>query len=41
MDREDVIDFLKLVDPDKTTKLDLSNKDISVIPPEIGKLKKT
>ena len=39
MDKEDVLAFLKLVDQEKATKLDLSNKDISVIPPEIGNLK--
>ncbi|NOZ45598.1 MAG: leucine-rich repeat domain-containing protein [Chlorobi bacterium] len=38
MDREDVLAFLKLIDYEKTTKLDLSNKDITLIPPEIGNL---
>lgn len=38
MDREDVIDFIKLVDPETTTTLDLSNKDIRELPPQIGEL---
>ncbi len=39
MDKEDVLAFLQLVNQETAIKLDLSNKDISVIPPEIGNLK--
>ena len=38
MDIEDVREFIKLADPETTTTLDLSNKDIRELPPEIGTL---
>jgi Leucine-rich repeat (LRR) protein len=38
MDRDDVQEFIKLADPETTTTLDLSNKDIRELPGEIGTL---
>ncbi|MCK4662960.1 MAG: leucine-rich repeat domain-containing protein [Bacteroidales bacterium] len=38
MDREDVIEFVKSFDVEKTINLDLSNKDIRELPPQIGNL---
>lgn len=38
MDKEDVQEFIKLADPETTTTLDLSNKDIRELPAEIGSL---
>ncbi len=37
MDKQDVIDYINLLDIEETTDIDMSNKDISEIPPEIGK----
>jgi len=39
MNIEDVRELLKSLDPEKTTKFSLSNKNITEIPDEIGKLK--
>lgn len=39
MEKEDVVVFIRRFDPEKTTKLSLSNRDIDSIPPEIGELK--
>ncbi len=36
MDIQDVIEYLSHLDPEETTSIDLSNKDIDQIPPEIG-----
>lgn len=36
MDKQDVIAFISLLDVEKTEKIDLSNKDIDSLPPEIG-----
>lgn len=36
MDKHDVIAFISLLDIEKTEKIDLSNKDIDTLPPEIG-----
>jgi len=36
MDKQDVIAFISLLDTEKTVTIDLSNKDIDDLPPEIG-----
>jgi hypothetical protein len=36
MDKQDVIAFISLLDTEKTVSIDLSNKDIDDLPPEIG-----
>ena len=36
MDKQDVIAFISLLDIEKTVTIDLSNKDIDELPPEIG-----
>lgn len=40
MDKEDLIELIDLLDVEKTTKLDLSNKDISEIPSNIKRLER-
>lgn len=39
MDKQDIIDLLGTLNPEETTNLDLSNKDIEYLPPDIGKFK--